>query len=386
MIASTQKPPESTGHRWNRDADAARPDAASGGRSFVPDFCAITLVFAVVVGGQLLALILVLAKGWVPGQLWERISLVSLYVQWIALSSTGLLCLARPWLRWRGDLAAGIACWSIIMLVTAAGAELALVFGDLVAGQLDSGRGDRWDLLLRSLGVSGIAAALMLRYLYLYSQWQRQVLARSEARFQALQARIRPHFLFNSMNTVASLTRSDPRRAEALVEDLADLFRAALSDPEGGSNLGRELELARQYLSVEQQRLAGRLRLEWDLEDLPEEAPLPLLVLQSLVENAVYHGVEPGSGTGVVRIAGRYRNRRINLSVRNSLPPSGSGEGHREGNRMALESARQRLAAMYPGRSNLTLGRVEDEFQVRMVFPYIPESSAEQRIEHPDRG
>jgi two-component system sensor histidine kinase AlgZ len=210
----------------------------------------------------------------------------------------------------------------------------------------------------------------MLRYLYLYSQWQRQVVARSEARFQALQARIRPHFLFNSMNTVASLTRSDPRRAEALVEDLADLFRAALSDPEGGSTLGRELELARQYLSVEQQRLGGRLRLEWDLEELPEEASLPLLVLQPLVENAVYHGIELSSEIGVIRIAGRYRDRRVNLSVRNSLPLSSSGEGHREGNRMALDSVRQRLAAMYPERCSLTVGRVEDEFQVRMAFPY----------------
>ena len=116
--------------------------------------------------------------------------------------------------------------------------------------------------------------------------------------------------------------------------------------------------------------MGGRLRLEWDLEELPEEARLPLLVLQPLVENAVYHGVEPGSETGVIRIAGRYRNRRVNLSVRNSLPLSGSGEGHREGNRMALDSVRQRLAVMYPERSSLTLGRVEEEFQVRMAFPY----------------
>lgn len=354
--------------RWrNRETDASPSDIGAGTPSFVPDFCDVTLVFGVVLGGQLLAFVLVFAAGWGPGQLWERISLVSLYVQWVALSSTGLLCLARSWLRRRGDLAAGAAAWLIIMLITLAAAELALVFGELVTGQLDS---DRWDLLLRSLGVSGIAGALMLRYLYLYSQWQRQVVARSEARFQALQARIRPHFLFNSMNTVASLTRSDPRLAETLVEDLADLFRAALSDPDGGSTLGRELELARQYLSVEQQRLGGRLRLEWDLEELPEAAALPLLVLQPLVENAVYHGVEPGSETGVIRIAGRYRNHRINLSVRNSLPLSGSGKVRRKGNRMALDGVRQRLAAMYPEFSSLTLGRVEDEFQVRMVFPY----------------
>jgi two-component system sensor histidine kinase AlgZ len=370
MIDSKRKIHAPSVRRRNREPYASPSDIDSGAQSVVPNFCGITQVFAVVLGGQLLAFVLVFAAGWAPGQLWERISLVSLYVQWIALSSAGLLCLARPWLRRWGDLPAGLTAWLIIMLVTAAAAELALVLGDLSTGLLDLNHRNRWDLLLRSLGVSGIAAALMLRYLYLYSQWQRQVVARSEARFQALQARIRPHFLFNSMNTVASLTRSDPRRAEALVEDLADLFRAALSDPEGGSTLGRELELARQYLSVEQQRLGGRLRLEWDLEELPEEASLPLLVLQPLVENAVYHGIELSSEIGVIRIAGRYRDRRVNLSVRNSLPLSSSGEGHREGNRMALDSVRQRLAAMYPERCSLTVGRVEDEFQVRMAFPY----------------
>jgi len=342
---------------------------AAAQQSFIPNFCGITMVFATVLGGQLLAFILVFAMGWQPGEAWERISLVSLYVLWIVIGSATLLCLVRPWLLRLGDWGAGAAAWLIIMLVTAVVAELTLALRGLVWIQPDLAGNGRWDLLLRSLGVSGIAAAMTLRYLYLHSQWQRHVVARSEARFQALQARIRPHFLFNSMNTIASLTRSDPHLAETLVLDLADLFRAALSDPEGGSTLGRELELAQQYLAVEQQRLGERLELEWDLEELPEEAPLPLLVLQPLVENAVYHGIEPKAGVGIIRIAGRYRNRRVNLSVRNSLP-SAAEHKHREGNRMALESVRARLEAMYPERSSLTLGRVEDEFQVRMVFPY----------------
>jgi two-component system sensor histidine kinase AlgZ len=158
--------------------------------------------------------------------------------------------------------------------------------------------------------------------------------------------------------------------AEAVVEDLADLFRAALSDAAGQSSLGRELELARGYLRVEQLRLDERLQVEWDLEELPEEAPLPMLTLQPLLENAVYHGVEPLAHPGVIRIAGRYRSGRVNLSVRNSLPPPDSRPGHREGNRIALENVRQRLLALYPDRASLSLGRVEDEFQVRLVFPY----------------
>jgi two-component system sensor histidine kinase AlgZ len=328
------------------------------------------MVFATVLGCQLLSFVLSLSAGSDGGHPWERTSLVSLYLQWIGLTSAALLCLLRRTLARLGDLAAGCSAWLFIMAVTALAAECVHVLGDALTGLGRLDGGDRWDLLYRSLGVSGIVAALLLRYLYLDTQWRRQVEARSEARFQALQARIRPHFLFNSMNTVASLTRTDPRRAEAVVEDLADLFRAALSDAQGGSTLGREVELVRRYLGVEQQRLGPRLQVDWDLEELPEEAPMPLLVLQPLVENAIYHGVEPSPRPGVVRIAGRYRNGRVNLSVRNSLPPQSGGGSHREGNRIALDNVRQRVEAQYPGRSSLTVGRVEEEFQVRLVFPY----------------
>ncbi len=345
-------------------------DAALGPGVFLPRFCSIQAVFGIVLGGQLLVFVLVLAAGWRPGRLWENISLLSLYVQWIGLCCAALLCLLQRPLQRLSDRAAGVAAWVVVQAVTALIAELAWrVPHDLGAGLHLSGLDTHWDLLGRSLAIGGIVSAVLLRHLYLDRQRQAQALARSEARFQALQARIRPHFLFNSMNTVASLTRTDPARAEAVVEDLADLFRAALGDPAGGSSLGEEMELVRRYLGVEQQRLGARLRVEWDLEDLPEQAPLPLLVLQPLVENAVYHGIEPSAQGGIVRIAGRYRGNRVNVSVRNSLPSAG-GNSHREGNRMALDNVRQRLAALYPGAASLTLGRVDDEYQVRLVFPY----------------
>lgn len=353
-----------------------RGDVDRGGNTgwkadaFLPNFCGITPLFAAVLGGQLLAIVLVLARGWPQGQIWAQISLMSLYVQWIVLICAAVLCIGRRWMAGYGDAIAGVAAWSLVFLVTGVVAVVTAEFGYSFAGLPYFESGGEVKFVLRSLGVSGIVGALVLRYLYLDRQWRRQVIAQSEARFEALQARIRPHFLFNSMNTVASLTRSDPRQAEKVVEDLADLFRAALSDPEGGSTLGRELELVRQYLGVEQQRLGRRLRLEWDLQQLPEQAPLPLLVLQPLVENAVYHGVEPNSDVGVVRIAGRFREQRVNLSVRNSLPAVTSAQRLREGNHMALDNVRQRLAAMFSEHASLTVSRVEDEFQVRIVFPY----------------
>lgn len=327
------------------------------------------MVFAMVLGCQLLAFVLLFAAGWRSGAFWESFSLLSLYLQWTCLISAALLCLTGRLLHRLSDMAAGVAAWLLILLVSAAAAELAYWLGRNFFGMPLPWTVTRWELLGRSLGISGITAALLLRYLYLDCQWRRQLTARSEARFQALQARIRPHFLFNSMNTVASLTRTDPPRAETLVQNLADLFRAALADPESLSRLGRELELIRHYLEVEEQRLGERLQMEWDLDDLPMEAPLPHLMLQPLVENAIYHGIEP-SPSGVIRIAGRYRDGRVNLSVRNTLPPDGTEHHHREGNRMAMDNIRQRLEAMYPGRCSLTVGRVEEEYQVRLVFPY----------------
>jgi two-component system sensor histidine kinase AlgZ len=346
----------------------AAADAEQG--SFLPNFCSITSVFAVVLGGQLLAFVVVLAGGWPRGRLWEVISLTSLYVQWIALGSAAMLCLARRWLGGMPAVGVGLLAWAGIMLISGAAAGVVHLLADQAGGLVFDAVRHPWELLLRSLGVSGIVGALVLRYLYLHAQWREQLVARSEARFQALQARIRPHFLFNSMNTIANLTRSDPRRAEAVIEDLSDLFRAALSDPAGGSTLGHELELVRRYLDVEAQRLGGRLRVDWDLEPLPEQARLPLLVLQPLVENAVYHGVEPSREAGRVCIAGRYREGRVNLSVRNSMPVSPGAHARRRGNRMALENVQQRLEAMYPGNSRLTLGRVDNEYQVRLVFPF----------------
>ncbi len=186
---------------------------------------------------------------------------------------------------------------------------------------------------------------------------------------QALQSRIRPHFLFNSMNTIASLTRSNPALAEEVVEDLADLFRVSLGDVKRQSTLGKELELARQYLNIERHRLGERLRVEWDLKGLPESAMMPPLILQPLLENAVYHGIEPAAAGGAIRISGRYRRGRVNLSIRNSLPESSAGS-HRKGNKLALENIRQRLAGLFGMQASLLESLVEGEHQVRLVMPH----------------
>ncbi len=345
-------------------APVAGPSPASGG--LLPDFCGLPAVFAVVVGAELLAIALALGSGLPWQDSWHRLSLLSLYLQWIGLSAALLLCLLRaPLARLPARRAASLA-WGLWLLVAAA---VSLVAGEL-AERLGLGLDPdgRLGLLLKTLAIAAIAGALALRYLYLQHLRRRQFDAESQARVQALQARIRPHFLFNSLNTIAELTRSDPVLAEELIQDLADLFRVSLG--EGGStSLERELELARRYLHLEQQRLGDRLRVEWDLQDLPLEARLPPLVLQPLLENAVYHGVEPALEPGPVHIAGRYRKHQVSFSIRNQVPAAAGGE-HRQGNRMALDNIRQRIEAHFPGQASLVASRVEDDYQIRLAFPH----------------
>lgn len=332
--------------------------------AFPPNFCGLRATLGVVVAAQLLALVMTLTSATSLDSLYHGLAFRSLFILWVALCGALLLCIVGRWLRALPLGWAALASWSLVQLVTL-GASLVVIalFADTWPDL------DRPTFVLRNLGLSGIVTALGLHYLYIQHLWRAQVEAESQARFQALQARIRPHFLFNSMNTIAHLTRADPALAEEVVQDLADLFRASLSDSRRQSTLGDELELARGYLRIEGQRLGERLRVEWDLEGLPEAAPLPRLVLQPLLENAIYHGVEPSQSPGRILIAGRYRRGQVNLSIRNTLPPD-AAPSHREGNRMAIDNTRQRLAGFFEDRALLAVGGVEGDYQVRLTFPY----------------
>jgi two-component system, LytTR family, sensor histidine kinase AlgZ len=343
---------------------SGRQKAESTG--FLPNFCAIHSVFAVVVTGELLAILLSLATVAELRDFIIQLSLISLMVQWIALSTAGLLCLARKPLSRLSNQLTGLSAIVLLLAMTT------LIC--LLTGWLDERFGmalftPDGGVLLRALGIAAIVGLVVLHYLYLQYLWERQVEAENTARLQALHSRIRPHFLFNSMNTIASLTRRDPRLAEQVVEDLADLFRGSLGDVGRASTLAAELSLARQYLGIEQLRLGDRLRVVWELDDLPEEAMMPPMILQPLLENAVYHGIEPATAGGTIVIAGCYRRRRINLSIRNSMPPSGE-ISHRQGNRLALENIRARLRGIYDMEAGLSESHVDGEYQVRLVLPH----------------
>jgi two-component system sensor histidine kinase AlgZ len=190
----------------------------------------------------------------------------------------------------------------------------------------------------------------------------------SEARLQALQARIRPHFLFNSINAVLSLIRQDPKRAESALEDMADLFRVVMADNRELMPLAREVELCREYLALEQLRLGERLRIEWHVDKMPADACIPPLVLQPLLENAVYHGIEPRTAPGVVSINIYLAREQLHAVLRNPYEHEGN---HHAGNKMALANIRERLQLHFDAEASLTTRVTDDTYQVHITMPYV---------------
>jgi len=332
---------------------------------FLPSFCDIRMVFAVVVIAELLAFVLVLASS--HNDPWSELGLISLFVQWIALSSAAVLCLTRPMLTRIGNTAAALSSYLLLLLTTAVITELAYRVGGL---QAQPGGVGHAGFLFRNLGISAILSALVLRYLYVQHQWRQKIQAEAQARVQALQARIRPHFLFNSMNSIASLTRSDPVRAEQAVQDLSDLFRISLHDASERVTLEDELEVAQGYLRMEALRLGDRLQVEWDIERLPRKRLVPSLILQPLLENAVYHGVEPLPQGGLISISGMAEGRRVSITVRNPRVPDTAGKPLRSnGNRIALENIRLRLQLAFGDQAGVALRETGDLFETTLYFP-----------------
>jgi len=268
------------------------------------------------------------------------------------LASLALFYVGAPWLLrlpyWSG-------CVVVIAVVLAVVAATHAMLGAFAAGGLP-----------RTLVLAALATAVVLAYLRLHMRAYSPALA--EARLQALQARIRPHFLFNSLNAVLSLIRRDPRRAERTLEDLADLFRALMSDGRNLVRLADEINLIERYAAIEQLRLGDRLRMSWDLDNAPMDAMMPALVLQPLLENAVYHGVEPGTGAGDVLVRVERRGDRVLMRIENPWLQPGSGT--RAGNHMALDNIRERLMLFFDEEARLE-ARVEGaRYQVDIEIPY----------------
>ncbi|HJY75855.1 MAG TPA: sensor histidine kinase [Burkholderiales bacterium] len=224
--------------------------------------------------------------------------------------------------------------------------------------------------LAAALALAALIATGLLGYLRLLAKAGSPALV--EARLQALQARIRPHFLFNSLNAVLSLIRRDPKRAERALEDLADVFRTLMSEPRQFVRLADEISLLERYAGIEQLRLGERLRITWELESAPTDALLPPLVLQPLLENAVFHGVEPGTAEGEVLVRIERRGDRVLARIEN---PYVADQQRRVGNRMALENIRERLALFFDAEARIETSADGRRYRVEIEMPYRSEGA-----------
>lgn len=306
---------------------------------FVPDLCRVRAVFLLLVTSELLVLVLSIVQGeqgWID---WNYFGLLSLFVQWTTLTSAALICLLRA------RLARMRVSWATATIV-------AIVLLDVLAFSLfaDSvlhpqGGVTAWQGVAKKMLLALLIVLMVLRYFYLQHQWQQQREAEMQANLTALQARIQPHFLFNSMNTIASLIATNPERAEDAVLDLSELFRASLRSVDQLIPLSRELELCHRYLDIETLRLGDRLHLEWHIEAGLEHQAIPPLTLQPLVENAIYHGIQPRPEGGTVRIEAQSKGKFVYLLVQNPKPDHNNRQ--HQGNRMALTNIQARLQALF---------------------------------------
>ena len=337
---------------------------------WLPDLCRLTRLAMMLGVAELVVLLIALAPDggadWTPG----RFVSASGFALWLALTVSVLLCVVRAPLSRLPRVLGGALALVLAAVVAALGAAmLHMIDANLGTGLVPA------DVPLRRFALGSSALALVvvataLPYLYAIDAWRAQVRASARAEADALQARIRPHFLFNSMNTIASLVRQNPAVAERAVLDLSDLFRAALGAGADDSSLAEEVALAERYLAIEQLRLGERLQVRWQREEpLPWSLPMPRLVLQPLLENAVLHGISRLPAGGRIDIGLQQRDGALRVWVRNPAPPPREQDAAHEGAGHAQRSVGQRLAYAFGKQSRMTGWWDEGYYQAELRVP-----------------
>ncbi len=348
------------------------------GEVWLPDLCRMHRVAAMLGMAELVVVVLALAPSAEAGWTLAQFLYASGLALWTALAVTGALCVSRRTLsdlpQALGSVAAvslaGVIAWICAGIVHG----LYSVMGEMPGGIAPAGF---WRFSLGCAAMVALISALALRHFYVSDRWSAQVLAHAQAQADALQARIRPHFLFNSMNLIAGLVRRDADVAERAVLDLSDLFRAALVAGETSSTLRGEIELAQRYLSIESLRLGERLQVEWQLdESLPWTLPMPQLVLQPLVENAVLHGISKLPEGGVIELSVHREAGALRLLIRNPAPepgtahlPLGNGAGH------ACRNIAHRLGYRFGPAARMTGGWSDGYYECAITLPLNEVSS-----------
>jgi two-component system, LytTR family, sensor histidine kinase AlgZ len=343
---------------------------------FLPDLCQAQSILFLVLVAELLVLVLVLASSSLLNFSWSKMGVTSLFVQWVVLTSATVLCNFRPLLMRMSIFYATLSGYGII---------LSLTLGFSILGEWITMLPDvPWDLeqtgnVSRNLIVAAVMTGIAFRYFFLQHQLRRQEQAELNSRIQALQSRIRPHFLFNSMNIIASLISVDPDTAEEVVEDLSVLFRASLNQSSDQPVLlAEELALCQKYVHIESLRLDERLRVNWHINVDPQTVKIPLLTLQPLLENAIYHGIQPLPEGGIVEVViDRYDNKLV-ASISNPL--SDAIQTPLQGNRMALDNIRRRLEAIYGAGASIVSRKDEGSFNTTISYPLADDGDRRNRL------
>src|SRR5512135_3045366 len=323
----------------------------------LPDLRNLGTILRVLLGVNAAALVIAFAREpriWALADEW---AVLSGYVEPQLFAEVVVLWILAPWLLRLRD-AVGVAVVTAVTIAVAFGVPFMML---RLAGQ-------PFTPPVRNLVFALVAQFVLLAYFRLRARALSPAI--TEARLQALQARIRPHFLFNSLNAVLSLVRSDPRRAEHALENMADLFRALMGNASQLAPLEDEVALTRAYLELEQLRLGDRLQVVWHINKMPADALIPPLVIQPLVENAVYHGIEPLPDGGEISLNVYRSADKVHIVVRN---PIAADAGHHKGNRIALANIRERLLLHFDLDAQLKLEPLGAVYQVHIVIPYTRE-------------
>lgn len=335
----------------------------------LPNFRNLGVTLRILLLGNGLALMqaLTLSNAW--DEMLPRMMDISALLAPVLLTSLLLLWVTHSWLTrqpyWRGVGLVNAMVVGVTLTVYYLGGELyrTQVYDDAGFGAVRH-------------GVLAIAICMIL---LLYFRWRSQVLsiALHDARLQVLRARIRPHFLFNTINAVLSIVRSQPRYAESSLEDMADLFRMAMSEEEDLVPMRQEVQLSKQYLALEQLRIGERLKVDWRMGGVEDDVLIPPLLLQPLLENAVYHGIESLPQGGVISIALHRAGDALHVTVEN--PCAQSEAALHSGNRMALRNIRERLALLFDVEASYKVERRDGRYRVEIILPYQKEGSRGNR-------
>jgi two-component system, LytTR family, sensor histidine kinase AlgZ len=339
--------------------------------ALLPDFGSFGLVPRLILLAELIAVIITIGRNDnFNANAWQEFNLLSACALTISLCAVVVLKLITPLLKHLSAPVASLLVLTLMLLVTAFATDgLIFALHDLgyVAERMPSWRES---LIVRSMLIALIVSAIGLNHLIARQKRALDEKSQQEAKMQALQSRIRPHFLFNSLNSVASLTRSDPARAEAVLHDLADLFRVLLADARKLVPISAEREISRQYLEIEKIRLGDRLQIKWNVGNLPRSAQIPALTMQPLLENAIYHGIEPRFAGGTIKIDMWTEGETLNIMISNPLPDVRKSP-HGKGNKLAQENTLQRLKTQFGDRAAMQAFEEGGQYHVKIKMPII---------------